>query len=507
MHRARTYIAIDLKSFYASQECIDRDLDPLTTNLVVADASRTDKTICLAVTPSLKALGVSSRPRLFEAQQKVRELNALRRAKAPGHTFTGTSCDARELAKNPALEIGFITAQPRMARYMEASNRIYSIYLRHVAPEDIHVYSIDEVFIDATPYLGPARLTAHQFTRRLLRDVLEDTGITATAGIGTNLFLCKVAMDIVAKRMEPDEYGARIAELDEMSFRQTLWDHRPLTDFWRIGPGYARKLEARGLYTMGDIARCSIGAAGDFYNEALLYKMFGINAQLLIDHAWGWEPCSIADIKAYRPSSNSLGSGQVLHEPYSSQKARLIVREMTDLLTLDLVDKGLVTDQIVLTLGYDRENLTDPKIRAQYHGAVTFDHYGRAVPKHAHGTAHLPRRTSSTDAITATMMALFDRIADPALLVRRVNIAALHVWPEKLAQREEAPRQMCIFSDEDEDRLRDLEEAQRAREKRRQLAILAIRKKFGKNAILKGMNFEEGATTIDRNRQIGGHRA
>ena len=507
MQDTRTYIAIDLKSFYASQECIDRNLDPLTANLVVADASRTEKTICLAVTPSLKALGVPARPRLFEVLQKIQELNALRRCKAPGRTFTGKSCDARELAKNPALEIDFITAPPRMASYIEASNRIYGVYLRHVAPEDIHVYSIDEVFIDATPYLGPAKVTAKEFTRRLLRDVLAESGITATAGIGTNLFLCKVAMDIVAKHAEPDEYGARIAELDEMRFRETLWSHRPLTDFWRIGPGYARKLEARGLYTMGDIARCSVGRPCDFYNESLLYNMFGVNAQLLIDHAWGWEPCTIADIKSYRPSANSLGSGQVLHEPYPSQKARLIVREMTDLLTLDLVEKGFVTDQIVLTIGYDRENLADPQVLAKYRGPVTHDHYGRPIPKHAHGTARLSRRTSSTSMITASMMELFDRIADPALLVRRVNIAALHVLPEHLARREDIPLQLDLFADPEEERQRRIEDDRLSREKRRQLAILAIRKKYGKNAILKGMNFEEGATTIDRNRQIGGHRA
>jgi len=397
-----------------------------------------------------------------------------------------------------------------MAHYMECSTKIYEVYLKYVAPEDIHVYSIDEVFIDATPYLGPMGLTAHQFTRKLIYDVLETTGITATAGIGTNLFLCKVAMDIVAKKAEPDKFGVRIAMLDEIGYRKALWEHRPLTDFWRVGPGYARKLEARGLYTMGDIARCSIGKPTDFYNEDLLYKMFGINAQLLIDHAWGWEPCTIADIKAYRPSANSLGAGQVLHEPYTAEKARLIVREMTDLLTLDLVDKGLVTDQVVLTIGYDRESLTIPEISSQYQGPVTTDHYGRRIPKHAHGTAHLHRKTSSTNLITDAMIALFDRIIHPALLVRRVNIAALNVIPEQKAVslQENIPQQLDLFTDhEAERRKKEAEDAALAREKRRQQAILEIRKKYGKNAILKGMNFEEGATTIDRNNQIGGHKA
>ena len=510
MQKRKTYVAIDLKSFYASQECIERELDPLQTNLVVADASRTDKTICLAVTPALKALGIPGRPRLFEVIQKVKELNAFRRMKAPGRTFTGKSFLAKELEADPSLEIDFIIAPPRMAHYMECSTKIYEVYLKYVAPEDIHVYSIDEVFIDATPYLGPMGMTAHQFTRKLIYDVLETTGITATAGIGTNLYLCKVAMDIVAKKAEPDKFGVRIAMLDELSYRKALWEHRPLTDFWRVGPGYARKLEARGLYTMGDIARCSIGKPTDFYNEDLLYKMFGINAQLLIDHAWGWEPCTIADIKAYRPSANSLGAGQVLHEPYTAEKARLIVREMTDLLTLDLVDKGLVTDQIVLTIGYDRESLTNPEISKQYHGPVTTDQYGRRIPKHAHGTAHLHRKTSSTALITEAMIALFDRIIHPALLVRRVNIAALNVIAEQkaIAQQDSIPQQLDLFTDhEAEQRKKEAEDAALAREKRRQQAILEIRKKYGKNAILKGMNFEEGATTIDRNNQIGGHKA
>ena len=441
MAREKSYIAIDLKSFYASQECVERGLDPMTTNLVVADMSRTEKTICLAVSPSLKAFGIPGRARMFEVLQKVKEVNALRLAKAPGRKFTGKSCNAIELKENPSLEIDFIAAPPRMVHYMECSARIYEIYLKYVAPEDIHVYSIDEVFIDATPYLRTYGLTAYEFARKLIYEVLEVTGITATAGIGTNLFLCKVAMDIVAKRTEADEYGVRIAQLDEMSYRQQLWDHRPLTDFWRVGRGYARKLEAHGMFTMGDVARCSVS------NEAVLYKLFGINAELLIDHAWGWEPVTIADIKSYRPVSNSLGAGQVLHCAYTADKAKLIVREMTDLLVLDLVDKGLVTDQVVLTVGYDRESLTNPEIRSKYTGPVTMDHYGRAVPKHAQGTANLHRQTSSTRLIMDAMMELFDRIINPDLLVRRVNVVATHVKFERDIPKDDGPQQLNFFSD------------------------------------------------------------
>lgn len=503
MSGEKSYIAIDLKSFYASQECVERGLDPLRTNLVVADSSRTEKTICLAVSPSLKALGIPGRARLFEASQKVKEANALRLARAPGRTFTGKSADALELAENPSLEIDFLIATPRMAHYMECSAKIYELYLKYVAPEDIHVYSIDEVFLDATPYLKTYGLSAYEFARKLIYEVLENTGITATAGIGTNLFLCKVAMDIVAKHTNPDANGVRIARLDEMSYRRQLWDHRPLTDFWRVGRGYARKLEDHGLFTMGDVARCSVS------NEALLYKLFGINAELLIDHAWGWEPCTIADIKAYKPESSSVGSGQVLQCPYSVDKARLIVREMTDLLTLDLVDKGLLTDQMVLTIGYDRESLTNPEIAQAYTGPVSVDHYGRSVPKHAQGSVNLPRRMSSTRRITEAVVALFDRIVDPRLLVRRVNVTANHVVPESAVPREdEGPWQMDLFSDQEAlRRQREQEDAALEREKRRQQAVLDIRKKYGKNAILKGMNFREGATTIDRNNQIGGHKA
>ena len=504
----KQYVAIDLKSFYASVECMERGLDPLTTNLVVADNSRTEKTICLAVSPSLKALGLPGRPRLFEAAQKVKEANALRRWKAPRREFTGKSWDTGELEKNPGLEIDYIVAPPRMARYMDYSARIYEVYLQYVAPEDIHVYSIDEVFIDVTPYLKTYGMTARELARTILQAVLKQSGITATAGIGTNLYLCKVAMDIVAKHAEPDEYGVRIGELDELSYRQRLWEHRPLTDFWRVGRGIARKLEKHGMYTMGDVARCSIGNPNEFFNEELLYSLFGVNAELLIDHAWGWESCTIADIKAYRPAARSLGSGQVLHCAYTAEKARLIVKEMTDLLVLDLVDKGLVTDQMVLTVGYDIENLTDPERSRRYQGPVVTDHYGRKIPRHAHGSVNLPRKTSSTHQILDAVMELYDRIVDQNLLVRRVNLTAGRVVDEKQAALEVPMEQLDLFCDfETRQRQRREEEAALAREKRRQQAVIAIKKKYGKNAILRGMNLEEGATARDRNRQIGGHKA
>lgn len=503
----KSYIAIDLKSFYASQECIERGLDPLTTNLVVADVSRTEKTICLAVSPSLKAFGIPGRPRLFEVVQKVREANALRRGNAPGRMFTGKSVDATQLNKNPSLEIDYIAAPPRMAHYMECSTRIYNIYLKYVASEDIHVYSIDEVFIDVTPYLKARGLTAEEFARMIIGDVLKQTGITATAGIGTNLYLCKVAMDIVAKHCPPDPYGVRIAQLDELSYRQQLWSHRPLTDFWRVGGGYARKLERNGMYTMGDVARCSVGKPDEFYNEELLYRLFGVNAELLIDHAWGWEPCTIADIKAYKPTSNSVGSGQVLHCPYTVEKARLIVREMTDMLVLDLVEKGLLTNQMVLTIGYDIESLKDPKISAGYVGDITVDRYGRKIPKHAHGTVNLKKVTSSTKLIMEAVMELFDRIADENLLVRRINLVANNVIAEASVPKDNLFEQLDLFSDSDSEDKNQQEDAALERERRRQKAVLSIRKKFGKNAIVKGMNLEEGATAMDRNNQIGGHKA
>ena len=503
----KQYAAIDLKSFYASVECIGRELDPMTTNLVVADASRTEKTICLAVTPSLKRYGIPGRARLFEVVQKVKEVNTLRLARAPGQVFSGKSSDATALDTNPSLELDYIIAPPRMAHYMETSAKIYQIYLKYVAPEDIHVYSIDEVFIDVTPYLKSSGLSAYEFVKRMVQDVLKSTGITAAAGIGTNLYLCKVAMDIVAKHVEADADGVRIAQLDEMSYRRLLWDHQPLTDFWRVGHGYARKLQKVGLHTMGDIARCSLGRDDEFYNENLLYKLFGINAELLIDHAWGWESAAIADIKSYKPTTNSISTGQVLHCPYTAQKAKLIVREMTDLLVLDLVDKGLVTDQMVLTVGYDIENLTDPEIRKKYTGPVVTDHYGRKIPKHAHGTANLPRLNSSTAIITEAVMALFDKIVDPNLLVRRMNVVAAHIVPEASVTKETAYTQLDLFADPEAERKQAEEAENLRREKRRQQAVLTIKKKFGKNAIIKGMNLEEGATAMDRNRQIGGHKA
>lgn len=509
MSETKTYISIDLKSFYASVECMERGLDPMTTNLLVADSERTEKTICLAVSPSLKSYGIPGRARLFEAVQKVREVNAVRREGAPGRRLAGKSHSAVELARDPALAVDFIIAPPRMALYMEYSTRIYQIYLRHIAPEDIHVYSIDEVFMDVTDYLRQSGLSAYDFTRRIIKDVLKTTGITATAGIGTNLYLAKVAMDIVAKHVEADADGVRIAALDEASYRRTLWDHRPLTDFWRVGRGYTRTLEAHGLYTMGDIARCSVGPSAAFHNEALLYKLFGINAELLIDHAWGWEPCTIADIKAYKPETNSISSGQVLQCPYDFSKAKLVIREMADLLVLDLVDKGLMTNQIVLTVGYDVENLTDPRIRGLYKGPVTTDHYGRKIPKHAHGTANLGKYTSSTKCIMAEVDALCDRILNPHLLVRRINITAARVLDEsQAAEADRSDEQLSMFTDyEAEAREKQLEQAALERERRMQKTVIDIKKKYGKNAIMKGMNLQEGATAKDRNRQIGGHKA
>jgi len=504
----RTYAAIDLKSFYASVECIERGLDPMTTYLVVADARRTEKTICLAVTPSLKSYGIPGRARLFEVVQKVKEANAIRLKSAPARKFTGSSYNSDELKSSPELALDYIVAPPQMAHYMECSTRIYDVYLKYIAPEDIHVYSIDEVFMDLTCYLNTYKLTAQELVKKIILDVLDSTGITATAGIGTNLFLSKVAMDIEAKNIPPDKNGVRIAELDEMSYRRSLWTHRPLTDFWRVGRGYAKKLEEHGLFTMGDVARCSIGKPTDYLNEALLYKLFGVNAELLIDHAWGWEPCTIADIKAYKPESNSVGSGQVLQHPYTFEKTKLIVREMTDLLVLDLVDKGLVTDQLVLTVGYDIDNLKDPKRRKNYHGAVTKDHYGRGdIPKHAHGTANLKKHTSSTKLIIEAVLELFDRVVDKNLLARRVYITANHVIPESSISKGNTFEQLDLFTDYEAVRAKQAEEdAELEREKKMQKAVITIKKKYGKNAILKGMNFEDGATTVDRNNQIGGHK-
>ena len=502
------YIAIDLKSFYASVECRERDLDPLTTNLVVADAERTEKTICLAVSPSLKVYGIPGRARLFEVVQRVKEVNQERSQKLPKRMFEGSSCFSDELKEHPELSVTYVTAKPRMALYMKYSTQIYDIYLRYIAPEDMHVYSIDEVFMDVTHYLNTYHMTAKELASKMILDVMQETGITATAGIGTNLYLCKVAMDIVAKHVMPDAHGVRIAELDEMSYRKLLWNHRPLTDFWRVGSGYRKKLEAAGLYTMGDIARCSIGKPDELYNEELLYQLFGVNAELLIDHAWGYEPCTIQDVKAYKPETNSVSSGQVLQCPYDFDKAKLVVKEMTDLMVLDLVDKRLVTDQIVLTIGYDIVNLTDPSRNRSYKGVVTTDRYGRKVPKHAHGTTNLKRQTSSTAIIMDAVMELYDRIVDKKLLVRRITITANKLVSEDLVQEKESYEQLQLFTDYEEvKRGREKEEAALEKEKRIQHAMLDIKKKFGKNAILKGMNLEEGATAKDRNSQIGGHKA
>ena len=508
MEKQSVFIAIDLKSFYASVECRERGRDPLTTNLVVADKSRTEKTICLAVSPSLKSFGIPGRARLFEVVQKVREVNARRRYYAPGHQFAGKSDDITKLNANPSLELDYIVAPPQMALYMDYSARIYNVYLKYIAPEDIHTYSIDEVFIDATHYLSTYHMTAHELAMTMIRDVLKETGITATAGIGTNLYLCKIAMDIVAKHIEPDADGVRIAELDELSYRKQLWGHRPLTDFWRVGRGYAKKLESYGLYTMGDVARCSIGKPTDAYNEDLLYKLFGINAELLIDHAWGYEPCPMKLMKAYKPETNSVSSGQVLHCPCDFEQTKLIVKEMADLMVLDLVDKGVVTDQIVLTIGYDIENLTDPNRRRKYRGPVVTDHYGRQIPKHAHGTTNLKKQTSSTKLIMDAVVALYGRIVDPSLLIRRITLTANNLVDEVSVKDRESFEQMDLFTDYAAKEQKQAEEkAALEQEKKMQQAMLDIKKKFGKNAILKGMNLQEGATARDRNEQIGGHKA
>lgn len=499
----RQYIAIDLKSYYASVECVERGLNPLTTNLVVADESRTEKTICLAVSPSLKsAVGSGGRARLFEIVEKVRQYNARRLSSAPGHVFTGESHDSTELRKNPSLKLTYLVAKPRMGYYMDYSTRIFGIYTRFISAEDIHVYSIDEVFIDATAYLKIYNMSARELAMKLVHEVLTETGVTATAGIGTNLYLAKIAMDIVAKHMEPDEYGVRVAELDEMSYRRELWCHRPLTDFWRVGKGIARKLENNGLFTMGDVARCSIGKPYDHYNEELLYKLFGVNAQLLIDHAWGFEDCTIADIKAFKPETNSLSQGQVLSCPYPFEKARLIVREMAVGLSLDLTDKRLVTDRIDLTVCYDSSCMTDPIIAKTYKGPVTDDWYGKPVPKPAHSFENLNPPTFSTRAITEAALRVYDRAVEKGLLVRRIYIVAQNVVPEEKAEAE--PEQLSLFTDYEAE---EKQKENREKEKKRQLAILDIKKRYGKNAILMGMNFEEGATAIERNGQVGGHKA
>lgn len=500
--KSRIYIAFDLKSFYASVECRERGLDPMDTNLVVADESRTDKTICLAVTPSLKSFGIPGRGRLFEVRQRMTEINAERRFCAPQHRLCGTSCFSSELQANPALAADFITAPPRMALYMEYSTRIYTIYMKYAAPEDIVVYSIDEVFMDVTDYLAAFHLTPHALAAKIIQDVFSETGITATAGIGTNLFLCKAAMDIVAKHIPPDENGVRIARLDEMSYRRTLWTHRPLTDFWRVGQGYARKLMENGMFTMGDVALCSVT------HEDLLYTLFGKNAELLIDHAWGWEPCTIKDIKNYRPASQSLGSSQVLPCPYSPEKARLVLQEMADLLVLDLTDKSLVTDQLVITVGYDIENLSDPKRACNYRGPVVLNPYGRRIPKHAHGTASLNHHTASAREIMSAAGELFDRIVNPDLLIRRLSVTANHTLPESTASQSIRYEQLDLFTDyADLENRYNQEQAALKRKKKLQQTMLAIKKKYGRNSIVRGMSLEEGATARERNKQIGGHKA
>jgi len=497
-----TYLCIDLKSYYASVECVDRGLDPMVVNLVVADTSRTDKTICLAVSPALKSFGVPGRARLFEVNQIVRDINYNRRMKTPAKTFWDKSCNIRELNADPTLELDFITAPPRMVHYMEVSASIYNIYLKYISSEDIHVYSIDEVFIFLTPYLDYYKLSARELASKIIADIYATTGITATAGIGTNMYLAKVAMDIVAKKMPPDKIGMRIAELDEMSYRYEMWDHEPLKDFWRIGSGYSRKLHNAGLYTMGDIAKYSLSQTGEDH----LYKLFGINAELLIDHAWGWEPCTIADVKAYRPTANSLSSGQVLHSAYTTEKARIIVMEMADRLVLDMVDKGLVTDQIIISIGYDRESLANPEFRKYYNGVIETDHYGREVPKYAHGTVNLSSHTSSSKEIIEAVMDLFDRIIDIELLVRRVTIAVNHVIPE--LEIKKAPEQLALFTNiEESEKQRQKETTAHQKEKQLQKTILHIQKKYGKNALLKGTSLLEGATMRERNKQIGGHKA
>ena len=501
--KQHTYIAIDLKSFYASVECRDRGLDQLDTNLVVADESRTDKTICLAVTPTLKSFDIPGRARLFEVKQRVQEVNAERKRNLRGRKFAGSSHFYSELSKDPSLELDFIIAPPRMAYYMEYSTRIYEIYMKYVAPEDIIVYSIDEVFMDVTDYLQTYRMSPRDLAMKMILEVLETTGITATAGIGTNLYLCKVAMDIMAKHIPSDENGVRIAFLDEMTYRRELWSHRPITDFWRVGRGYAKKLETYGIYTMGDVARCSEK------NEELLYRLFGKNAELLIDHAWGWEPCTVEAVKAYRPESSSLGSGQVLQCPYDAEKAKLVVREMADALSLDLVEKRLVTDQIVITVGYDIENLTDPERRKKYRGEVVTDRYGRQIPKHAHGTENLESFTSSTQKMVEAASVLYDRIVDKNLLIRRMNITANNIVEEKAAQQKNnSYQQLDLFTDYAAEEEQEKQEALRLdRERKLQEATITIKKKFGKNAILKGMSLQEGATAKNRNEQIGGHKA
>lgn len=500
MKKERIYISIDLKSFYASVECVERGIDPLDAYLVVADLSRTEKTICLAVSPALKKYGVSGRARLFEVVEKVREINGVRLSRAPRGKFTDKGYFLSETEKNPSLEVDYIVAVPRMALYMKTSAEIFKIYLKYVCAEDIHVYSVDEVFMDVTDYLYAYDLTARQLADKIIKDILNTTGITATAGIGTNLYLCKVAMDIVAKHLPAENGESRIAELDEISYRRLLWEHKPITDFWRIGRGYSRTLARFGMFTMGDVAMCSL------VSEELLYQLFGVNAELLIDHAWGYESCSIDDIKSYKPRAKSLSSGQVLKEPHTFKKAKLIVREMTELLVLNLVEQGLLTDQIVLTIGYDISNLTAEN--SNYKGEIKVDFYGRKAPKQAHGSENLGRFTSSTKLIVDAAMKLFDRIADEDLLVRRMYVVANHTVEEAAYKRSEHSEQLDLFTDyEAYNARKEKEERFLKRERSIQETAIQLHKRFGKNSLLKGMNLKEGATSIERNEQIGGHRA
>ncbi len=496
----KNYIAIDLKSFYASVECMERGLDPMTTNLVVADASRTSKTICLAVTPTLKAYGISGRARLFEVEQRVKRVNLARLNKLKNRSFEGKSYNDIELNANPALEVDYCIAPPNMAKYIKISNDIYKVYLKFIAPQDMHVYSIDEVFIDVTNYINTYKKSAIEIAKTIIMEVYKTTGITSVAGVGTNLYLSKIAMDIMAKKTQPDADGFRVAFLDELLYKQKLWEHTPLTDFWRVGRGYEKKLHRHELYTMGDIARCSLGGSNDYYNEELLYGMFGVNAELLIDHAWGYEPCTLKQIKEYKSENNSICSGQVLQEPYSYENTMLVVREMAELLVLDLVEKGLMTDQIVLTIEYDIQNIENG-----YTGEVKIDSYGRTIPKHSHGTQNLNRHSSSSKTIVNAAVLLCERILNPSLLTRKINIVASHVLPqETVAKNQPEYEQLDLFSAAKES---DAETKDDEREQKRQLAIVQIQKKYGKNSILKGMNLKEGATAKERNKTIGGHKA
>ena len=496
----KVYMCIDLKSFYASVECIERGLDPLNTNLVVADESRTEKTVCLAITPSLKQYGLGGRARLFEVIQKVKSINYERRKNNNYKKFNSKSFLDSELKKDRTLELDFIIAPPQMKKYMKYSTNIYKIYLKYLAPEDIFVYSIDEVFCDITTYLSMYQMTAKELVSKIIKDVYDTTGITATAGIGTNMYLAKVCMDIVAKHTEPNEIGVRIAEIDEMSYRKLLWNHKPLTSFWRVGKGIADKLEKNGLYTMGDVARCSLN------NENLLYKLFGVNAELLIDHAWAWEPTTIEEVKAYKPERNSISSGQVLHSPYKYENAKLIVREMIDLLSLDLTDKHLVTKQLVLDIGYDIENLTNPAIKKMYNGEITIDNYGREVPKHSHGTINLDYNTSSSKVLSKKCIELYDRIVNKNLLIRKINITACNIIDEDIVEKEVVHEQLNLFSSSDDSEQKIEDKKRQKEDNKLQHVLLDIKNKYGKNSILKGMNLEEGGTTIDRNNQVGGHK-